>query len=47
MHIFGQSMSDWVSTGEVAIGVVALAEIVHFVAHFLFDPIVLKKAGLQ
>ncbi len=39
MRIFGQSMPDWVSTGEVAIGMVALAEIVHFVGQFLFDPI--------
>lgn len=38
MRIFGQSMPDWVSTGEVAIGMVALAEIVHFVGQFLFDP---------
>lgn len=38
MRIFGQSMPDWVSTGEVAIGLVALAEIVHIVGQFLFDP---------
>ncbi len=40
MRIFGQSMPDWVSTGEVAIGLVALAEIVQIVGQFLFDPCV-------
>lgn len=39
MRIFGQSMPDWVSTGEVAIGLVALAEIVQIVGQFLFDPV--------
>ncbi|KTW17276.1 hypothetical protein [Sphingomonas sanguinis] len=44
MRIFGQSMPDWVSTGEVAIGLVALAEIVHVVGQFLFDPIAVIRA---